>query len=240
MEFGIDTNPLLDSICASPACIPDEGTYTFTVYRDLTPPVQVAGSVTVYVYSPTIFTSSVIGGKLYYNQPNQFYLSGSEIGVRYFLGSTDIPAIDSLDGTGGQLNFASRKDWVLGYYYYIWARKHPQDEGCVRNMSISYQVLNPRIPSIEDNNLSQSISISNSPNPFSDGTKIDYTLPDDGQVSIKLYSITGQKISEILSEEEKAGDHILNFKSNNISEGIYYLILQSGIETAMAKLVIIK
>jgi hypothetical protein len=65
----------------------------------------------------------------------------------------------------------------------------------------------------------------NYPNPFNPSTKIDYQLPSDAIVKIEVYSITGQKIGELLNNEQPAGYYTIEFNSTvlhkNLSSGIY-------------------
>jgi Secretion system C-terminal sorting domain len=65
----------------------------------------------------------------------------------------------------------------------------------------------------------------NYPNPFNPSTKINYSLPFDSRVSIEVYNITGEKIGEILNQEQSAGYYTANFSSStlnrNIASGVY-------------------
>lgn len=66
-------------------------------------------------------------------------------------------------------------------------------------------------------NLSQ-----NYPNPFNPVTKIDYELPFDSKVSLKMYDLLGRVIKEVVNENQKAGFYTVQFNAGNLSSGIYF------------------
>ncbi len=63
----------------------------------------------------------------------------------------------------------------------------------------------------------------NYPNPFNPTTRIDYKLPEDSDVSIELYSVTGEMLSKLVSGYHKAGYYSaeVDAESLNLSSGIY-------------------
>ena len=62
----------------------------------------------------------------------------------------------------------------------------------------------------------------NYPNPFNPVTKIDYNLPLDSKVMIKIYDITGKEIKTLVNTTEQAGYHTINFNGNDFSSGMYF------------------
>ena len=66
----------------------------------------------------------------------------------------------------------------------------------------------------------------NYPNPFNPSTNIDYNLPFDSKVSLEVYNIIGNKIAQLVNEEQLAGYYSVNFNSSsinrNISSGVYF------------------
>lgn len=71
----------------------------------------------------------------------------------------------------------------------------------------------------------------NYPNPFNPSTRIEYQLPFDSQVTLELYSITGEKIAKLINEEKKAGYYTydLNAHELKLASGIYiYRLISSN------------
>lgn len=62
----------------------------------------------------------------------------------------------------------------------------------------------------------------NYPNPFNPVTKIDYQLPYDGSVSLKIYDIMGREIAELINGNQTAGNFTVTFNASNMSSGIYF------------------
>ena len=62
----------------------------------------------------------------------------------------------------------------------------------------------------------------NYPNPFNPSTKIDFSLPVDSKVSIKLYDISGKEVMNIMSEQRSAGYHTVNINAASLSSGTYF------------------
>jgi hypothetical protein len=73
-------------------------------------------------------------------------------------------------------------------------------------------------------NLSQ-----NYPNPFNPATKINYDLPFDSKVSIKLFDITGREVALIVNSPQTAGYYTVEFNGSNLASGTYfYNIIAEG------------
>lgn len=63
----------------------------------------------------------------------------------------------------------------------------------------------------------------NYPNPFNPSTKVDYQLAMDAKVTIELYSITGERVATLLSQELEAGYYSMMIDSytHGMASGIY-------------------
>ena len=62
----------------------------------------------------------------------------------------------------------------------------------------------------------------NYPNPFNPATKINYDLPFDSKVSIKLFDLSGREVASLVNEVKTAGYHTINFNASNLSSGVYF------------------
>ena len=68
----------------------------------------------------------------------------------------------------------------------------------------------------------------NYPNPFNPTTKINFTLPEKTNVSLKVYNILGSQVAVLLNEIKDAGIYSVNFKAEGLSSGIYIYKISTG------------
>jgi len=91
---------------------------------------------------------------------------------------------------------------------------------------------------IEDNY--EQLEIWNQPNPFSNITNIEFTIPNSGMAEILVFSLQGEEVAKYMNYYENSGRHSFSFDSNNLPTGVYYLTIKFGTEQAINKMVIIR
>lgn len=80
----------------------------------------------------------------------------------------------------------------------------------------------------------------NYPNPFNPSTKINYDLPVDGKVSLKLFDMSGKEVATLVNEVKTAGYYTVSFNAMNLSSGVYFYRLNAGDFSATKKMMLIK
>ncbi|MEO6694131.1 MAG: T9SS type A sorting domain-containing protein [Ignavibacteria bacterium] len=80
----------------------------------------------------------------------------------------------------------------------------------------------------------------NYPNPFNPSTNIQYDLPIDNFVSIKVYDLIGREVMSLVNEMKEAGSYIVSFNGSNLSSGIYYYKIKAGNFEQVRKMLLIK
>jgi len=91
------------------------------------------------------------------------------------------------------------------------------------------------------NNVPVDFSISqNYPNPFNPTTKIDFSLPVNSRVTLKVFDITGKQISVLINSDMRAGNHTVDFNAANLSSGIYFYTINAGNFSSTVKMVLAK
>ncbi|MDX1672389.1 MAG: T9SS type A sorting domain-containing protein [Balneolaceae bacterium] len=80
----------------------------------------------------------------------------------------------------------------------------------------------------------------NYPNPFNPGTVIRFSLPQAGDVQLKVYDLTGRLIQTLVNGERPAGLHEVTFDGSRLASGIYFYQLVTGQEVMTRKMTLIK
>jgi photosystem II stability/assembly factor-like uncharacterized protein len=68
----------------------------------------------------------------------------------------------------------------------------------------------------------------NHPNPFNPSTAIQFSLPVEASVTVKLFNMLGEELTEIVNQDFSAGIHTVKFTSENLSSGTYLYILKAA------------
>jgi hypothetical protein len=80
----------------------------------------------------------------------------------------------------------------------------------------------------------------NYPNPFNPSTNIQYSVPVDGNVSLKVYDVLGNEVGTLVDEFKQAGTFDVTFEGSNLSSGVYYYRLTAGENVSTKKLMLTK
>lgn len=81
----------------------------------------------------------------------------------------------------------------------------------------------------------------NFPNPFNPATQISYQLNTRAEVTLNVYSLTGQKIQTLVDGELKpSGSHTVSFDAGNLASGVYLYRLRAGDQSFTRKMTLLK
>ena len=80
----------------------------------------------------------------------------------------------------------------------------------------------------------------NYPNPFNPATKIEYSIPEDGFVTLKVYNAEGKEVKRLVNENKAAGSYEVRFDALKLPSGIYFYRLETGSYTSVKKMILMK
>ncbi len=80
----------------------------------------------------------------------------------------------------------------------------------------------------------------NYPNPFNPTTRISFTIPKKGHVTLIVYSILGQKVATLVNGIKQPGSYEVNFNGSKLSSGIYFYRLTTGQNVQTKKMILLK
>jgi len=102
--------------------------------------------------------------------------------------------------------------------------------------SFSYSnILSFENPSATEFTLAQ-----NYPNPFNPATKIEYSIPGDRFVELRVYDVMGSEIITLVNEQKTAGTHSVLFDASNIPSGVYFYTLTAGDFVSTKKMMLVR
>jgi hypothetical protein len=94
---------------------------------------------------------------------------------------------------------------------------------------------------IESENTPTEYALSNNyPNPFNPTTIIEYQLPKNGFVSLKVYDILGRVVRTLVNENKTVGKYSVNFDASKLASGIYFYQLKSNGFSSIKKMILTK
>jgi hypothetical protein len=80
----------------------------------------------------------------------------------------------------------------------------------------------------------------NYPNPFNPTTTINYSVPIQSFVTIKIYDILGKEVATLVNDNKPAGNYRAEFNGSKLVSGVYFCRIESGSYIQTEKLVLIK
>jgi hypothetical protein len=78
----------------------------------------------------------------------------------------------------------------------------------------------------------------NYPNPFNPTTTIEFSIPENGHVSLTIYDVLGSEATLLVNEYKSSGKYTVKFDAAKLTSGIYFYTIRSGkyIETKKMQL----
>ncbi len=123
---------------------------------------------------------------------------------------------------------------------------------CYINLPLQTTTMNPGMnifvdeenpESIQSGNVPLSFDLKqNYPNPFNPITTIEYSVPQNSFVSLKVYDVAGKEVATLVNTQVSAGNYSVNFNADSyrLSSGIYFYKLTAGDQVSVKKLILIK
>ncbi|GEM_PF-935922 len=169
-------------------------------------------SLTIY-YAGTVHKKAILGGNSFLSCDDVVQLFG--LGTATGIDSVRINWTNGMTETA--YNLAADR-----IYYAV------EGSGIIGIQNISSQV--PK-----SFNLAQ-----NYPNPFNPSTKIQFSLPENEFVNIKVYDITGREVTTLVNQNLRAGVYSTDFNGSNLSSGVYFYTIRTAGFAETKKMILTK
>ena len=122
------------------------------------------------------------------------------------------------------------------------------DKGyCVISQGSNIYKLNPVYNVVTDINITGTANVpskfdlhQNYPNPFNPTTNITFDLPVSGNVSMKVFDVSGKEVFTLVDGFKSAGTYNVNFNAASMNSGVYFYRLEAGNVTTTKKMILVK
>ncbi|MDD2650148.1 MAG: C25 family cysteine peptidase [Candidatus Cloacimonetes bacterium] len=156
----------------------------------------------------------------------------------------DNPASSNNYATVGIENHL-QNDGVLYTYANIYP---PTASTLTANLAIKFTTDAPDNYVASDEQIASPIALNlhqNYPNPFNPTTSIAFEIPKEGEVSLEIYNIKGQKVKTLVAHNLAPGNHKVTWngtdeQNKQVSSGIYFYKLNFEQQQMMKKMILIK
>ncbi|MGD8305357.1 MAG: T9SS type A sorting domain-containing protein [Ignavibacteria bacterium] len=80
----------------------------------------------------------------------------------------------------------------------------------------------------------------NYPNPFNPTTTISFSLPEAGNISLKIFNSLGEEVATLVNGYTESGVHTVNFNADNLPSGLYIYELNTNEVSLTRKMLYLK
>ena len=80
----------------------------------------------------------------------------------------------------------------------------------------------------------------NYPNPFNPTTTIQYSIPKETMVTLRIYNILGQEVATLVNQHQIAGGYTATFDASQFASGVYFYRLSAGSFSQVRKMLLLK
>ena len=115
------------------------------------------------------------------------------------------------------------------------------------NNNIGWALINPNLGMATSNKgfiselPEKKILHQNYPNPFNPATNIVYQIPEQADVTLKVYSVTGRLVATLVQNTvQQAGQYTVAFDATDLASGVYLYRLEAGNFTQTQRMMLIK
>jgi len=105
---------------------------------------------------------------------------------------------------------------------------------------------NPNIStSVSESNASEAVPdrfelLQNYPNPFNPITTIEFRLSEASNVTVSIFTITGQQLTTLVSGKYDAGTHSVQWDASGVASGLYFYRVETNNMAQIKKMILLR
>jgi hypothetical protein len=181
----------------------------------------------------TSFTASVIGNSVNLVWETASELNNSGFSVERTSANSEYTEVGFVPGFGTttEAKSYSFSDQNLQNGIYLYRLKQIDFDGTFEySEEIEVEVITPASFSLDQNY----------PNPFNPSTRINYSVPESGNIRLSVYNTVGEEVAVLVNGFSQAGSFDVTFDASNLSTGVYLYKLQSANSVQTKKMMLLK
>ena len=105
---------------------------------------------------------------------------------------------------------------------------------------VYYTHIDPWFVGVDETKAAMKMEVTTYPNPSSGEVTVKYRTEESGQVRVAVYDLYGKLVKVLTEDTQRAGMHTLNLDGAELPAGVYTCRVQSGVNSATAKITIVK
>jgi photosystem II stability/assembly factor-like uncharacterized protein len=204
-----------------------------------------------FIGYPNSITKTTDGGATF-TQQNQYNSIASNLNCIFFTDSSNGTIVGQnglllVTNNGGEIWYPQTIEKLYGYLYENLVSIDFSDKHNGWIAGINGTILHTTNGIINDIESKKSISqpdnfllMQNYPNPFNPSTTIEYEIPKQSHVTIKIFDLLGREVATLVNDRESAGKYKIKFDGSGLSTGIYLYRMEAGNFSQTRKLILIK
>ncbi|MFA6455718.1 MAG: T9SS type A sorting domain-containing protein [Bacteroidota bacterium] len=212
-----------------------------------------------------VLGGGVMGAWDQYSQNSGTVLKNGSLFEMWYDNQQQAPyCIGYAHSTDGGLNWITHKDnpiikgdagtWDAGFTIYPMVVKRPDGRYLLYYTGVNGEWTTQSIGlAIEDTTLTKTgnykfenpssfVLAQNYPNPFNPTTTIEYQVPKQSLIALKVFDLLGREIATLVNEEKETGRYSVQFSMSKyqVSSGVYFYCLQAGQHSAVRKMLLVR
>ncbi|MCX7833729.1 MAG: DUF4394 domain-containing protein [Ignavibacteria bacterium] len=243
-EIGVPSGGSITRIGFNVGAIGSPAMSGFQVRMQNTTITTITGFVTTGTWQ-TVFTSNSYlptgTGWQYIDLSTPFSYNGTNLLVEVCFNNSSWSANTTVNATAvsPQRTFHQYADLSTG-------------NGCVDPLSLTTS--NPLLPNVclvinpggsGISNFNNEIPVryelgQNYPNPFNPITKINFSIPKQGLVTLKVYDVLGREVATLVNEVKTPGNYMVDFDASELASGVYFYKLDVNGFSDVKRMMLIK
>ncbi|MCS4139503.1 surface protein [Salinibacter ruber] len=129
----------------------------------------------------------------------------------------------------------------VGKTYRLRDGKTVRIEGAERPVSLKLTVgTESYVEGKREEAMPEKVRLTSYPNPVRRQGTLEYTLPEAGEVTLKVYDVLGRRVATLAEGRKQAGRHEVSLRVGDLPSGAYFGRLEAGGETRTQKITVVR